>query len=70
MGDAILYGRFSITATTRPEHVAALLRLQPLAVARDAAAWQARKAAKRMLGPAYERVRRALLARRAASAER
>ena len=33
---------------------------------RAAAAWQARKTAKVMLGPAYETLRRALLSRRAA----
>jgi peptidoglycan/xylan/chitin deacetylase (PgdA/CDA1 family) len=61
--EATLHGRFSITAATPLKHVAALIELRSLAVIQDAAAWQARKAAKLLLGPAYERIRRAMLSR-------
>mgnify|MGYP002779687334 FL=1 len=58
-----LIGRYVVTADTPDATVARLARGDRVACARRAAAWRARSAARAVLGPAYERVRSALLAR-------
>jgi peptidoglycan/xylan/chitin deacetylase (PgdA/CDA1 family) len=57
-----VYGRFSVHEGTALAHVAALGRRSRRAIVHDAAAWNARKAAKRALGPVYERLRTTRLA--------
>jgi peptidoglycan/xylan/chitin deacetylase (PgdA/CDA1 family) len=52
-----VHGRFSIVESTTPEKVAALCRGDRRAVLLDRASWEARKVAKRTLGPVYSRVR-------------
>jgi peptidoglycan/xylan/chitin deacetylase (PgdA/CDA1 family) len=59
-----VYGRFAVLATTPAARVVALAAASPSAIVPAAAAWQARKAAKRALGPGYERLRSALVAKR------
>jgi peptidoglycan/xylan/chitin deacetylase (PgdA/CDA1 family) len=63
-----VYGRFGVVSSSTAEHVAALCRASRVAVGRDAAAWYVRKAAKRALGDAYFRARRAVLSRNARAA--
>jgi peptidoglycan/xylan/chitin deacetylase (PgdA/CDA1 family) len=65
LGTLTVVGRFSVTEDTSPERVAALASFAPRAIATTAVGWHARKAAKRVLGPAYERVRARGLSRRA-----
>ncbi len=58
-----LVGRYAVTGRTPEGTVARLARGDRAARAGQAAAWRARSAARAALGPAYERVRSALLAR-------
>jgi peptidoglycan/xylan/chitin deacetylase (PgdA/CDA1 family) len=55
-------GRFAVTRGTSPERAVALARGRVRTRAGVAAPWYARKAAKRALGPAYERLRVRILA--------
>lgn len=64
VGTALAYGRLSVTEVTPVSRVAAFARLSRTAVLREASLWYARKAAKAAAGPAYDRVRERLLARR------
>lgn len=59
----VVRGRFSIVEDTPPGKVAALCRRSRPAILREAASWQARKAAKAVLGPVYPRLRAAILER-------
>ena len=60
----LVHGRFGITVATSAERVAALARGERRAVAAEQAAWAARRTAKLVLGPAWFKVRGAILARR------
>jgi peptidoglycan/xylan/chitin deacetylase (PgdA/CDA1 family) len=62
-GSLVSVGRFSIIESTSPSEAAALARGSRLLVARRAAGWEARKIAKRALGPGYDRLRARQLAR-------
>ena len=64
LGDARVYGRFSIVSDTPASHVAALCRLERGTLWRERASWETRKVAKTALGPLWFPVREALLARR------
>lgn len=59
-----VYGRFSIVSDTSARYAGALCAGSHLAHARATGGWLARNTAKRALGPAYEGVRRRVLARR------
>lgn len=63
VGRMTVHGRFSVIGSTSSAHVAALCRGRGVARARAAGAWRVRQAAKRALGPRYERMRGALLRR-------
>ena len=62
-GEARVHGRYAVVASTSQATVAALCRRSPLALGRAAAGWRARQLAKQALGPAYDRLRRSVLAR-------
>ena len=64
LGELTIHGRFGVIADTAPETVAAICRFEAWAIRREQAAWHARRTARRALGPAYVRLRRALLAYR------
>jgi peptidoglycan/xylan/chitin deacetylase (PgdA/CDA1 family) len=57
-------GRYTVRGSTRPEEALALVTGRGWARRRQAAAWEARSVSKRLLGNAYPKIRRALLARR------
>jgi peptidoglycan/xylan/chitin deacetylase (PgdA/CDA1 family) len=57
----IVHGRFAVVESTPPAKVVALASGSRAAVWGDAARWQAKKAAKRALGPVYARVRARVL---------
>ena len=59
-----LIGRYAIRRDTGTGEVAAVAAGRPLPWARQRAAWNLRGAAKKIAGPRYEGLRRALLARR------
>ena len=59
-----LIGRYAIRRDTATGEVAAVAAGRPLPWARQRAAWNLRGAAKKIAGPRYEGLRRALLARR------
>ncbi len=59
-----LVGRYAIRRDTATDEVAAVAAGRPLPWARQRAAWNLRGAAKKIAGPRYEGLRRALLARR------
>ena len=59
-----LIGRYAIRRDTTTGEVAAVAAGRPLPWARQRAAWNLRGAAKKIAGPRYEGLRRALLARR------
>jgi peptidoglycan/xylan/chitin deacetylase (PgdA/CDA1 family) len=63
-GPALLYGRFTVTEATPTRRVAALARGSAPALLRDAAGRRGRVAARRVLGPRYDVLRRRLLERR------
>jgi peptidoglycan/xylan/chitin deacetylase (PgdA/CDA1 family) len=60
-GELTVRGRFGVIADTPPDRIAALCRLDRRAIRREQAVWHARRTAQRALGPAYVRLRRALL---------
>jgi peptidoglycan/xylan/chitin deacetylase (PgdA/CDA1 family) len=60
----LLVGRYAIRRDTPAEEAAAAAAGRAVAWARQRAAWELRGAVKRVAGAHYERVRRALLARR------
>jgi peptidoglycan/xylan/chitin deacetylase (PgdA/CDA1 family) len=64
VGGATVIGRFSVHRETPLPRVLAYARGERSVVAREAAWWYARKAVKTVAWPAYDRVRRTLLARR------
>jgi peptidoglycan/xylan/chitin deacetylase (PgdA/CDA1 family) len=57
----MVHGRYTIQRRTSPATVAALARGSRVAAARQKILWNAKKAGKRLAGPAYLRVRKLLL---------
>lgn len=64
LGTLVVHGRFGVITDTAPHRIAALCSLDPWAIRREQAVWHAQRTVKRALGPAYLRLRRALLAYR------
>jgi peptidoglycan/xylan/chitin deacetylase (PgdA/CDA1 family) len=64
LADTTVHPRFSVVEDTTVEKIAALARADRRALFQARAGWETRKAAKRVAGPLYARVRRAALARR------
>lgn len=62
-GSGRAYGRFSVISTTPAARIGSLCELSRATVWREASVWYGRKAAKRVLGPVYARLREPLLAR-------
>jgi peptidoglycan/xylan/chitin deacetylase (PgdA/CDA1 family) len=63
LGPALVYGRFSVYAKTSPARIAALCSLSRPTLLWMGGGWYARKAAKALLGPVYDPLRRRVLAR-------
>lgn len=68
--DGRVYGRFAVVSTTPAEQVGALCRFSRRVIAQQAAAWELRKLAKKVLGGRYLAVRRSLLSRRRVASDR
>jgi len=64
LGSARAYGRFAIHAGTPPARVAALCSLSRPTLLWIGGGWYVRKAAKAVLGPVYDPLRRRVLARK------
>lgn len=63
VGSALVYGRYAVYTATSPERVAALCSLSRPTLLWMGGAWYVRKAAKAVLGPLYDPLRRRVLAR-------
>jgi hypothetical protein len=63
LGSMLVYGRYAVYATTSEARVAALCSLSRPTLLWMAGGWYARKAAKAVLGPLYDPLRRRVLAR-------
>lgn len=63
LGSALVYGRFSVYAKTSPARIGALCSLSRPTLWWAGGGWYARKAAKSVLGPVYDPLRRRMLAR-------
>jgi peptidoglycan/xylan/chitin deacetylase (PgdA/CDA1 family) len=63
LGSALVYGRIAVVSNTSDARIAALCSFSRTTLWRLAGAWYARKAAKSLLGPVYDPVRRRILDR-------